>query len=122
MKLYATRDAVAAGDDLDAHIIEVEGPTQDDVEGAIKLIISSGYLPLISGGKATWSVTSNLILAVVAQQWRAPKLLRDWDRSYKNLDTADGALRLHFNYHAQVDPDLALEILRRVRLQAYSRP
>jgi len=31
---------------------------------------------------------------------------------------AQGQLRLHFNYHAQLDPEIVLEVLRRLRLRA----
>jgi len=121
MKLYVTRDSVAAGDDLHApHRVEMDGPTQEDVEAAIARVLAAGYLPRISGDKATWSVTSNRVLAVVAQEWRAPKLLWSFDQSYRGLDTANGRLRLHFNYHAQHDPDVVLELLSQLRLRAVS--
>lgn len=119
MKLYLTRDSVAAGDDVDApHLMEIEGPATEDVGAAIARVLATGYLPRISGGKATWSVASNRIIAVVAQQWPQPKLLRSYDTSYKGLDVNEGKLRLHFNYHAQEEPETVLQILRRVRLTA----
>lgn len=121
MKLYVTRDSVAAGDDVDApHLLEMDGPAQDDVGAAIAKILATRYLPRVSGGKATWSVTSRRILAVVAQEWRAPRLLWSADSSYRGLDTAGGKLRLHFNYHAQQSPDVVLEILSHVRLRVLS--
>ncbi len=121
MKLYVTRDSVAAGDDVDApHRLEMEGPAEDDVGAAIAKVLAAGYLPRVSGGKATWSVASNRILGVVAQEWRSAKLIWNPDPSYRGLDTANGKLRLHFNYHAQHDPDLVLEILSDVRLRAPS--
>ncbi len=119
MKLYLTRDSVAAGDDVDApHVMEMEGPTTEDVGAAIAAVLAAGYLPRIFEGNASWSVTSNRIIAVVAQQWPEPKLLHGHDSSYKGLDIRDGKLRLHFNYHQQEDPDTVVEILRRIRLNA----
>jgi hypothetical protein len=119
MKLYLTRDSVAAGDDVDApHLMEIEGPAAEDVSAAIAYVLGIGYLPRISGGKATWSVASNRIVAVLAQQWSQPKLLRGYDTSCKGLDVAEGRLRLHFNYHGQEEPETVLKILRRVRLTA----
>lgn len=119
MKLYLTRDSVAAGDDLHApHVLKMQGPSDEDYGVAICRVLASKYLPPISGGKATWSVASNKILAVVAQQWAQPKLLRGYDTSYNGLDVRGGLLRLHFNYHAQEDPETVLEVLRRIRLNA----
>lgn len=117
MKLYLTRDSVAAGDDVDApHFMEIEGPTTEDLGAAIARVLATGYLPRISGGKATWSVASNRVVAVLAQQWSQPKLLYGYDTSYKDLDVVEGRLRLHFNYHGQEEPETVLRILRRVRL------
>jgi hypothetical protein len=119
VKLLVSRDNVAASDDLDApHRVELEGPGSEDVEAAIAIVVGSGYLPHISGGRATWSVSSGRILAVVAQQWPAPKLLWGIDRSYRGLDITDGTLRLHFSYHLQQSPEMVLEVLTRVRLHA----
>jgi hypothetical protein len=119
MKLYLTRDSVAAGDDVGApHLVEIEGPTTEDIGAAIANVLGIGYLPRVSGGRATWSVASNRIIAVLAQQWSEAKLLRSYDTSYKGLDIVEDRLRLHFNYHGQQEPETVLEILRRVRLTA----
>ncbi len=36
----------------------------------------------------------------------------------KKLDSKNGVLRLHFNYHAQLDPDVVFEVLGELRLNA----
>lgn len=120
MKILVTRDSVAAGDDIHApHAMTMKGPSEVSVMAAIDAVLAGGYLPRIAGGRATWSVASNMLLAVVAQQWREPKILGAVvEDSYEGLDSAGGALRLHFSYHAQQDPDVVFEVLDRVRLNA----
>ena len=119
MKLYLTRDSVAAADDVNApHAKEIDGPATENIGAAIASVLAMGYLPRVYGEKATWSVASNRIVGVLAQQWSEPKLLRSYDTSYKGLDVADGRLRLHFNYHGQEEPETVLKILRRIRLTA----
>jgi hypothetical protein len=119
VRLLATRDSVAAGDDVDApHLVEMDGPTGADLEAAIGAIHASGYLPRISGGRATWSVSSGRVLAVIAQEWPAPRMLWGVDLSPGGLDIVRGTLRLHFSYHSQHSPELTYEILGRLRLRA----
>jgi hypothetical protein len=119
MKLYVTRDSVAAADDVDApHQLQIAGPPVDHVGAAIEKVLATGYLPQMQGGRATWSVVSNKPIAVVAQQWAKPQLIHSHESSYEGLDVRDGKLRLHFNYHAQLDPEIVLEVLRRFRLTA----
>lgn len=119
MKIYVTRDSVAAGDDIHApHTMTIKGPPGQNVEAAIAAALANRYLPRIEGGRATWSVASNKLVAVVAQQWRKPRLLGAISQdSYDGLDTEGGVLRLHFSYHAQQDPDVVFEVLDRVRLK-----
>ena len=119
MRLLITRHSVAAGDDVDApHLVEMDGPAGEDLEAAIAKVVASGYLPHVSGGRATWSVSSGRVLAVVAQEWPAPKMLWGVDRSYRGLDIVRGTLRLHFSYHTQHDPELVRDILGGLRLRA----
>jgi len=35
-----------------------------------------------------------------------------------NLDLKEGVLRVHFNYHAQLDPEIVFKVLRELRLRA----
>jgi hypothetical protein len=119
VRLLATRDSVAAGDDVDApHLLEMDGPPGEDLEAAIAMVLRTGYLPSISGGRATWSVSSGTVLAVVAQEWAAPKMFWRMEPSYRGLDVVRGTLRLHFSYHAQHPPETVYEILRRLQLRA----
>jgi len=119
VRILATRDSVAAGDDVDApHLVEMDGPPGEDLEAAIAVVLRTGYLPRISGGRATWSVSSGKVLGVIAQEWPAPRMFWRVDPSYRELDVVRGTLRLHFSYHAQHPPEVAYEILRRLRLRA----
>ncbi|HET7064125.1 MAG TPA: hypothetical protein VFI49_07580 [Rudaea sp.] len=119
MNLYVTRESVAAGDDVDApHARTFALPQGASLETALATVMSARYLPSISGGLATWSVASGIPLAVIAQQWPAPRMLFGAGDDLSVLDRAPGLLRLHFNYHAQLDPEIVLEVLRRLRLRA----
>lgn len=76
----------------------------------VAAVIQEGYLPKISGGKATWVVSSREPFAVCAQEWTAPRAIglpkeADW-----LLDDC-GQFRLHFSYVAQIDPSVALDVL-----------
>ena len=119
MSLYVTRESVAAGDDVDApHARTFSIPEAASLETVLATVLAARYLPSISGGLATWSVASNIPLAVIAQQWSAPRMLFCTGEDLKMLDREHGVLRLHFNYHAQLDPEIVLEVLRRLRLRA----
>ncbi len=70
-------------------------------------VLSIGYLPEISGGKATWSVTCNNAVAVIAQQWNKPRFIGSTE--YGVCST------LHFKYHTQEDPELVYETISEFR-------
>jgi hypothetical protein len=118
MQVYVSRGSVAAGDDVDApNADSIAVPDGTPLEEIIGGIAKSGYLPTIEGGQASWSVTSNIPVAVVAQQWAQPRMFFLL-RGMKELDSRDGVLRLYFNYHAQVDPETVYTILWGFRLNA----
>ena len=109
MKIYVSRRSVAAGDDINAPNSEsLSVPDETDLREIVQGIAKSGYLPRIAGGQATWSVTSNIPVAVVAQQWAEPRMLGPF--SLDELDNRDGLLRLYFNYHDQIDPDTVYKV------------
>ena len=119
MDLYLTRESVHAGDDGDApHERTLKAPDRSTLDQLLAAVVASGYLPSISGGLATWSVASARPLAVIAQQWPAPKPLFLTPDDVKRLDWRGNTLRLHFNYHAQADPNVVYDVLRRVKLFA----
>jgi len=117
MKVYVSRRSVAAGDDLDApHKREFSFRDGTSLKEVLATIQKS-YLPRIEGGNATWSVTSNIPVAVLAQQWAEPRLLVQLG-DLTDLETKQGVLRLYFNYHAQIDPQLVYDVFWGFQLNA----
>ena len=120
MNVYVSRDSVAVGDDIDApHGRTISLPDERQVDEVLSEILESGYLPKIAGGRATWSVVSNIPLAVVAQQWTEPRLLPLIVERSEELDRQQNGLRIHFNYHAQIDPEIVYEVFCGFRLTAH---
>jgi hypothetical protein len=120
MELYVTRDSVAMGDDGDApHERRFSYPDATAIEDVIERIVASGYLASIQGGRATWSVVSGLPIAVVAQQWKKPRAVQWEPVKASSLQSRNGVVGLHFNYHAQVEPDVVLDVLKRLRLNVF---
>jgi hypothetical protein len=119
MKIRATRDSVAAGDDADVpHERIYSFPDPLSPLQVIAAIVAAGYLAKIAGGKATWSAVSGLPLAVVAQQWPEPRGAPWREPPWSELEQRDGMYRIHFNYHVQRDPEAVLEILKELKLRA----
>ena len=119
MKAYFTRDSVAAGDDADApHAREIDLPANMTVAEIISHVCRNAKLAQISGGKATWALSSNVPLAVVAQQWAEPKPIALQWRKLNELDVAGNTVRLHFSYFAQQEPDVVYAVLQRLTLRA----
>lgn len=114
MKVVLTRASVSMGDDTDApHERRHTFPAGATIGEAITSVLACGYLPLISGGLATWVLTTGAgePLAVVAQQWAAPRLLPAGRGDLASLASAphgdapaDDVLTWHFRYRAQEDP------------------
>jgi len=119
MKVLATRDSVAAGDDVHApHERIFSFPDSLSPLQLIARIVADGYLATIAGGKATWSAVSGRPLAVVAQEWREPRGVPWREPPLSELEQRDGLYCIHFNYHAQRDPEAVLAILKELKLRA----
>src|SRR5262245_30955230 len=120
LRLRLTRDSVAAGDDLHApHTMRLEIEKRATALDVVAAVLQHGYLPKISGGKATWAASSREPFALYAQEWTSAKSIGtpkgiDW------LASDGGELRLHFSYIAQVDPNVALDVLSRCTFDAAS--
>ena len=119
IRLYITRESVAAGDDVDAPRLRT-GEISDDssIEQLIAACLKVSPLPMISGGEATWCLSSLVPLAVVAQQWEQPRPVWGVSRRIESLDLRGDDLRLHFSYFAQHDPNDVLAVLNNLRLKA----
>jgi hypothetical protein len=119
MNAYVTRDSVCAGDDIDApHARQIFVPDGLTVEALIRHVISEADLPDISGGKATWCISSKIPLAIIAQQWAEPKPVTFFAPKLSELDIRGDVFRAHISYFAQQDPTLVLEILARLKTHA----
>lgn len=104
------------GDDVDAaHEHRFSFPDSTSVEQAIDQIVKSGYLASVQGG-ATWSVVSRAPIAVVAEAWGQSRPVSWRPQELGSLKVEAGSIRLHFNYHAQLDPEVVLEVLKRLKL------
>lgn len=67
MKAYITRDSVCAADDIDVlHVLHLQVPEAWTWESLVRHVWQNSELPGIAGGKATWALSSNIPLAVVA--------------------------------------------------------
>jgi hypothetical protein len=119
-KIVVTRDSVAAGDDIDApHCLEFGVSSDRTIADILRYVSQLSYLPSAVGGKAAWSAVSGRPLAVIAQQWPAPKPLSVSPITLSELDCRSDGLYVHFNYHAQIDPDIVFNVLNRLRLKSF---
>ena len=106
MKVYVTRNSVAAGDDVDApHAREFTFPDDSSTSDILNKIVKSGFLARIAGGHAAWVVISHIPIAVVAQQWTGARMLRLLAKAQGQTDLTNGEMRLYFEYHDQADPE-----------------
>ncbi|MFI0940948.1 hypothetical protein [Streptomyces sp. NPDC021020] len=119
MKVVATRESVAMGDDVLApHEATWELPGQLGILGVLAALERDRYLPVV--GLSTWVARSpdGAALAVLARRWRTPRLLPGTRDDVVGLMDADGIARLHFEYRAQDDPDAVYDDL----CEAQSQP
>jgi len=63
-KILLTRDSVFMGDDFRDNSLEIEVNEDWKIGEILNKVLSIGYLPGISGGKATWSVAYDNPLAI----------------------------------------------------------
>jgi hypothetical protein len=116
LKIIAHRDDVHAGDDprpLEFTLADGAGPRD-----ALEFIVDSHWLPSITGGKATWSVVATAPIAIVAQEWTQPKFLPFQEEIWADARRVGDALKLHFNYHAQIPPDVVHRVFWGAKLRA----
>ena len=119
MRLYITRDSVAAGDDIDAPHLRIGAFAGSDIAQIVSACLAISPLPSIAGDDATWAISSGLPLAVIAQQWPQPKMLSQFPPKMDRLDFDGDVLRLHLTYFAQQSPDDVFAVLQRLRLHAH---
>lgn len=108
------RDSVAAGDDFDApHEIKLYLEECASVAHVVAELTSIGYLPSISGGRATWIVEAgSQPIAVLAQQWSEPRYLVPAAQPMTPLIGNPVRCHIRLKYCRQTDPDSVLECLK----------
>jgi hypothetical protein len=119
MKIYLTRDSVHPGDDYNAPHAHTFPISSDwDFDNLVSSAVKAAKLPNIVGGKATWVLSSNIPIAVHAQEWNKPKLIWKATLDQGALDILNNEIRMHWSYFAQIAPDTVLEVMDRLRLRA----
>lgn len=110
----ADRDSVCAGDDCESHARSFAAPLHATALELIQLAATSCPLASISGGNATWIAEAGGYggkpIAVVAQQWAAPRLLVPSTATVESIFDGHEAI-LFFKYWRQVDPMAVFEAL-----------
>jgi hypothetical protein len=117
MKVRVNRDSVCAGDDVDAHDVLLDLPDAETLDALVASILRAYELPRIQGGKATWCLASRRPIAIVAQHWSSPRMVPWQTRPVSDCKVVEGVVRIHLTYLAQIDPDVAYEVLRNLRLE-----
>jgi hypothetical protein len=113
MSFVIWRDSVAMGDDVDApHEWVVPLGDHNSIGAVVETMLSTPYLASIIGGRATWIVEGARPLAVVAQQWAAPRWLVAPEVPASALRRSGGTPDFEVRYWCQVDPDQVYECLR----------
>jgi hypothetical protein len=116
MRVIATRDDVHASDSPQPLAFDIADTASP--EEVLRRSADRSWLPAISGGRATWSIASNEPLAVLAYGWPDLKPLPRLAERMRAADRRGGALNLHFNYHAQIDPEIVFRVLWDLRLRS----
>lgn len=99
------RDSVHAGDDLESHATSIKLSPVATLRALFEVIQDMGYLPGITGGKATWIIcSSGKPIGVLAQQWQEPKLSMPYESIVSQYFGATEP-RILFRYWCQADPD-----------------
>jgi hypothetical protein len=118
MKLLLTRDSICAADDLESpHSLSISIADRPTLQQIVWTIRRSDYLPSISGGKASWVACSNVPIGVIAEQWQDPRTIWMISPGMEELDWVDGDLRVHISYLDQVDPELVMKVVEKLRLK-----
>lgn len=113
-----TRDSVCAGDDADApHELTLACPRVASIAELVRFIAANSKLPSISGGEATWCLSTHRPLAITAQQWTEPRMLVMPDLpASRFIDVGASDARMHWSYFAQEGPEVVFRVVGRLRL------
>jgi len=116
MQVIAIRQDVHAGDDPQPLAFDISDTAAP--EEILRRAADRSWLPSIQSGRATWSIASNELLAVFAYEWPDLKFLPQLPERMRAAERWAGALRLMFNYHSQIDPELVYRVLWGLQLRA----
>ena len=119
MKIHITRDSVCAADDINPHVGKGSIADDADRDAIVEKSLQLNPLPQIIGGCASWVLSSGVPIAVIAQQWSAPKYFLSATAERKDFDIRDNTLRLRLAYFAQRDPNEVFADLSRPRLAGF---
>lgn len=118
MKIIVIRDSVCAADDASApNQFELTMDDDASIQDIVTRIAWSSNMPKIQGGKATWSVVSKEIIAVIAQSWKIPRMTNFIEPNIEDLDFENGTLKVYLNYYAQMKPDMVFEVLEKTKIK-----
>ena len=114
LRLHLTRSSVALGDDISApHLKKIRLADDAAPEDIATWIVENEYLPQsVQGGSTTWSLVSNQPIAVLAIEWKKPKMLWMCPDTLEELKLEDGVLQAHLHYHGTQNPDVVYEVLK----------
>jgi len=119
--VHVERDSVHASDDAPSQLFTVA--VACTLQELVADVLASGYLPNISGGRATWNIESidgqgldGRRIAVWAQEWSSPAFALDPGTSVASHFT-DLKPGLYFRYLCQVNPEDVLAAPTLVRSQ-----
>ena len=118
-KINLTRESVSMADDINApHFLNIEIHPIWTISEILKHILKLNYIPKVSGGKATWSVSINEPIAVLSQEnFENPMLICLTEYPYQETSGFVNIENIHFNYHSQKRPEEVLEVLRNFRIK-----
>jgi hypothetical protein len=113
MPIVIWRDSVAMGDDVDApHEWAMPATLDTTLAEVVGQLLDARYPASIIGGHATWFLEGDRPLAVLAQQWDAPRWLVAPGTTVTTVRRPSGPPDLQLRYCAQADPERVYACLR----------
>ncbi|HEX8319035.1 hypothetical protein [Longimicrobium sp.] len=113
MPIVVWRDSVAMGDDVDApHEWSVPLASDTSIGALVEAVLRAHYLASVASGHATWIVEGARPLAVVAQEWAAPRWLVAPELPAAALARPGRRPEFQVRYWGQVDPGRVYDYLQ----------
>lgn len=118
--VHLSRDDVHAGDTAAPSLLRLPGDAQPN--DILQQAADPSWLPTVRDSVVAWSITSNVVLAVVEHDCKAGGtgiMLMQMDFLNERLQAADWdeeGLHLHFNYHPAQEAHVVFDTLRCIKL------